>query len=295
MKKGNIFLRFALTCTILLIAWTAISAKLVYLSFQDAEDIYDLEFDITEHGKGGHIKSQLYISLGSCASETTTTKKHGATVSSSTDYYYVVPAFDKNDEVYFICVLVDSKDIPAYKAITYYENPDPVNFEGTINELDDEVYKYMYDSTKEWNDEAMLYDSDAELKKHVLPLCLQSMKFDSAPLFIGIFFVLLALTILMWVLFFRRRSKIKAEASEFVVPVHNNSTNDLYDTQGMIDNYSSSIIIGGISYPKASFDQINAYVNSNEQIKAIKELRDMTGLGLAEAKNIIDNWSSYYN
>ena len=59
MKKGNIFLRFALTCTILLIAWTAISAKLVYLSFQDAEDIYDLEFDITEHGKGGAGTSRV--------------------------------------------------------------------------------------------------------------------------------------------------------------------------------------------------------------------------------------------
>ena len=41
-------------------------------------------------------------------------------------------------------------------------------------------------------------------------------------------------------------------------------------------------------------DRINGYVVSGDSITAIKEFRDMTGLGIAEAKDIIDNWGSYY-
>lgn len=50
----------------------------------------------------------------------------------------------------------------------------------------------------------------------------------------------------------------------------------------------------GVSYPKNSMAHINTYVNNHEVVVAIKELRDMTGLGLAEAKAVIDNWHQYY-
>lgn len=294
MKKKNPFLQIAIVFSVLLIIWTVISAKLVYLSFQDEEDIYKLGFDIVEHGEGGHIKSDIYASLGTCAYETTTRTKNGATVSSSTDYYYVIPAFDKNDDLYFICVLVDSKDASAYQAITYNDNAKAVSFEGTINELDDEIYDYMLESMKEWNDEAGFYASDAELKKHVLPLYLQPMNFDSATVYIIIFLVILALTILMWALFFMKRSKLNAAAAAFQAQAQYQG-NVAFGSDGQVMDASQLVNIYGTSYPKSSLAHINTYVNNHENVIAIKELREITGLGLAEAKNIIDNWSQYYN
>lgn len=298
MKKKNVFLRFAIICSTILIVWTVMSAKLVYLSFQDAEDIYKLGFDIVEHGEGGHIKSDIYYSLGTCAYETTTTTKHGSTVSSSTDYYYVIPAYDKNDDVYFICVLVDSKDDSAYKSITYDENAKAVSFEGTINELDDEIYDYMLESMKEWNDDTEFYASDAELKNHVLPLYLQPMNFDAATAYIITFLVILVVTILMWALYFIKRSKLKVEAATFQAQIQAQPQYPVdasFDTQTIAMDSSQLITLYGTSYPKSSFEHINTYVCNHETVIAIKELRDMTGLGLAEAKNVIDNWSHFYN
>ena len=51
--------KFGLVCgcifTILLAFWLFTSSKLIHLSFQEPEDIYDYSFDITEHGDGGRI------------------------------------------------------------------------------------------------------------------------------------------------------------------------------------------------------------------------------------------------
>ena len=190
--------------------------------------------------------------------------------------------------------MVDSKDASAYKAITYNDNAKAVSFEGTINELDDEIYDYMLESMKEWNDEAGFYASDAELKKHVLPLYLQPMNFDSATANIIVFLVILALTILMWALFFMKRSKLNAAAAAFQAQAQYQG-NVAFGSDGQVMDASQLVNIYGTSYPKSSLAHINTYVNNHENVIAIKELREITGLGLAEAKNIIDNWSQYYN
>ena len=59
-------------------------------------------------------------------------------------------------------------------------------------------------------------------------------------------------------------------------------------------NGTEYTVIGGAKLPKADMDRINGYVAAGDSVTAIRELRDMTGLGIAEAKDIIDNWGSHH-
>lgn len=203
------FLKAALVFTILFGVATFIFSDVIFLSFKDEEDLYGEEFDIIEHGEGGRIATEIYASLGECASETTTTKKNGRVTSTSTDYYYVVPAWDKDEETYYICVKVDKDDRSTYEKITNetwdylyghtdYYGDTTIDFEGTIEELDDELYDYML----EWFREGEMFENETDLRNHVLQLCLEPLDFDSAGIFIAIVIVLLVLAVLFWILFF---------------------------------------------------------------------------------------------
>lgn len=301
------------------------------MSFQDPVDIYETGFDIVEHEDGGHIKTEIFASFGDCASETLTTTKNGTVTSSSTDYYYIVPVYDKNDEEYYICIKIDQDDRSLMNKITNetwdylegtidYLGSNIYDFEGTISEVDDEIYDYMLD----WFRQAEAFDNETELRAHVLPYYLETMHFDAAPSRIIVFVVLLVLTILFWVLFFVKRSKMKnanAAATNGMtmnngmysgatlngVPVANT---DPYNTQYNANNYDTNnnaygysttpnagfetMAINGVSYPKAALDQVNSYVITGQTVQAIKAFRELSGLGLAEAKNVIDNWGQYY-
>lgn len=290
-RSQNGFLKVAIIFTIILIAWAWISSKLIFLSFEDPIDIYDGSFNISDHGTGGRIESSLYLSLGECVSETTTTTKNGRTTSSSTDYYYAIPVDgDDPDYYYYICVVVDSDDKSTLNAITnntydYFNDYDlshldrEYKFEGTLKEMDDDVYDYVKDWFKEggWTSE--------EIKEYVLPIVLTPMNFDMAPAYIIIFIVILLFTILFWVLFFVKKSKLKAQAA---------TAQAQFQAQFPGQEYGQYVVINGVSYPKSSMEHINTYVNNHETITAIQELRNMTGLGLAEAKAVIDNWYQYY-
>lgn len=201
----------------------------VILTFTDEQDLYGENFDIIENGDGGHIVADIYASLGQCSYETTTTKnKSGAITSSSTDYYYIVPAFDKNDETYYICIKVRKDERSIFNTITnntydYLSGEiDELEFgevttafEGTIKDLDDELYNYAL----EWFREAEMYEDEADLRNHVLPLYLEPMKLDSATREIIVLSVLLALTVTFWILFFkaRRNTPTAAYAGNVVV------------------------------------------------------------------------------
>lgn len=165
-------------------------------------------------------------------------------------------------------------DDSAYGATT-------VDFSGTINELDDEIYDLMV----EWFEDAEIYESDADLKAHVLPLCLTTMNFDASTGYIIANVVLLVLAIISWALFFIGRSKQKAR-------IANAHAQTMAQFPGQ--NPEDFVVINGVSYPKSSMAHINSYVNNMEKVVAIKELRDITGLELAEAKNVIENWNKYY-
>lgn len=339
MRNG--FLKIAIVFTILAIFLGYTMSELIFLSFKDPVDIYDYGFDIVKHGEGGHIKTEIFASYGDCASETLTTTKNGTVTSSSTDYYYIIPVYDKNDEEYYICIEVDQDDRKLFNNITNetwdyldgtidYIGSYTYDFEGTIEELDDELYEYML----EWFREVDAFENETELRAHVLPLCLNSMNFGAAPTYIIILIVVLVLTVFFWILFFVRRSKIKANNAAAMsgtgvsganlngMPINNTPqyNNDPYNTQynnqyneqynmGYNNNqydatqYNNnqtgssydSVVVNGVSYPRAALSQVNSYVLTGEKVKAIAAFREISGLGLAESKNIIDNWNQYYN
>lgn len=74
----------------------------------------------------------------------------------------------------------------------------------------------------------------------------------------------------------------------------NHASAGTYTETASYSNGTEYTVIGGTKLPKADIDRINGYVAAGDSVTAIRELRDMTGLGIAEAKDIIDNWGSYY-
>jgi len=58
--------------------------------------------------------------------------------------------------------------------------------------------------------------------------------------------------------------------------------------------FPNDVIINGVHYPKAAFQHVDICVRGQEKIFAIKEVREITGLGLEEAKEVVDHWKKYY-
>lgn len=201
-------LKGAIAFTILFGIFTFFAWDVIFLSFKDEVDMYDDNFDIIKHGDGGRIIAEINLSLGEAVSETTTSTKNGSVTSSRTDHYYVVPVWSGED-TYYVCVKVDEKNRSLYNKITnqtydYLEGEDisstyvKDDFEGTIKELDDELYDYML----EWGRESEMYDNETELRNYMLPLYLEPLDFDNAGPFMIVAIILLAIAIVLFVLFF---------------------------------------------------------------------------------------------
>ncbi len=274
----NFFFKIAIICTTLFVILSFLFSKLIFLSFKDAEDIYGETFDIIEHQDGGHISTEIYACVGECASKTITTTTNGTVTGKSTDHYYIVPAFDKDEETYYICVKVDSKDRSVYNRITNetldylygdtdYLGDTTIDFEGTISELDEELYGYML----EYFREAEFYDSETELRNHVLPLYLEPMNFDVSTTYIIILVVLFVLTVLFWFLTFRqgRTRRASAATNEMYmnngvnlngVPVNTNMPQynaDPYNTQYNTDPYNTQYNNDQYNNPNGQNNQYN--------------------------------------
>lgn len=237
------------------IAFTAIfgffvyfSWNVIFLSFKDGVDLYGEDFNIIEHGEGGRIVADIDLSLGECVSETTEYTKNGRKTSSSTDYYYVVPVWVGEEDTYYVCVQVDQKDRSLYNKITnqtydYLDGKDisssyvTASFDGTIDELDDELYDYML----EWAREGEMFDSETEMRTHMLQLYLQPINFDSSTQYIIVNIVLLAIAVLFWILFFVKGRTVRP-ANANADNSYNVNTNmpqyspDPYNNQFINDN-----------------------------------------------------------
>lgn len=302
MKK--VMLILAIIATAFLAFWLFTSTKLVYLSFQDSEDLYGENFDIKAHGTGGRIVADISYSLGDCAYETLTTTKNGSTTSSSTTYYFVIPAYSTNDDVYYIAVEVKQEDYRTFNSITnnsweYLETGDfscldkTVTVEGTLDDFDEELYGYMIECFEEID----FYETDEELKAHVLPIVLTPMNYDAATGYLITSLVTLALVIVFWALFFIALSKEKAKEAALKEQYEQyRALNPGMDpAMDPAMNPSAFIVIGGVTYPKQAVAHINTYVANHETIVAANELVSLTGISLPEATEIISNWPKYYN
>ena len=249
-----------------------------FASFKKPVDLYADDTDVTKLGRTDAVEADIYAVLDCFATETTTTKRNGAVTGKSKDYYYIVPAF-KGDETYYIGVKSNSDDQRSYDKIADLtwawlsgESSDfgeqSIHIEGCLKKMDKELLGYM----KEWFEESEWFESEAEMEKYVLPVCLETVRFGTVKIMflvgVGVFIVC-AILIITGIISERKDSK-KAKQQTHVV-------------------------INGVSYPKNTFDHVNRCILNKEKIFAVQELRDITGLDLEEAQKIIDNWTqSYY-
>ncbi len=248
-----------------------------FASFKKPVDLYADDTDVTKLGRTDAVEADIYAVLDCFATETTTTKRNGAVTGKSKDYYYIVPAF-KGDETYYIGVKSNSDDQRSYDKIADLtwawlsgESSDfgeqSIHIEGCLKKMDKELLGYM----KEWFEESEWFESEAEMEKYVLPVCLETVRFGTVKIMflvgVGVFIVC-AILIITGIISERKDSK-KAKQQTHVV-------------------------INGVSYPKNTFDHVNRCILNKEKIFAVQELRDITGLDLEEAQKIIDNWTQYY-
>ncbi len=246
-------------------------------SFKKPIDLYAEDTNVTELGRTDAIEADIYASLDCFATETTTTKRNGATTSTKKDYYYIIPAFG-GDDTYYIGVKVYSRDNKSYDKIADLtwawlggETSDygdvTVHAEGCLKEMDDELYDYMV----EWFEEAEWFDSDADIDKYVLPVCLEPVRFGTTRIMFLVSVGVIILGIIVFVLCFRSDRKHSKKVKE-----------------------QTHVVINGVSYPKSTFDHVNRCILNREKVFAVQELRDITGLDLDEAQKIINNWNQYY-
>lgn len=248
-----------------------------FASFKKPVDLYADDTDVTKLGRTDAVEADIYAVLDCFATETTTTKRNGAVTGKSKDYYYIVPAF-KGDETYYIGVKSNSDDQRNYDKIADLtwawlsgESSDfgeqSIHIEGCLKKMDKELLGYM----KEWFEESEWFESEAEMEKYVLPVCLETVRFGTVKIMflvgVGVFIVC-AILIITGIISERKDSK-KAKQQTHVV-------------------------INGVSYPKNTFDHVNRCILNKEKIFAVQELRDITGLDLEEAQKIIDNWTQHY-
>ena len=290
MKRDSFFSTAAITCLIFLAMLVGFSWDTVWYSFKEPVDIYEEGYDFVEAGKGGHIDTTLWVSLDRAVSQTTTTKSRRGGSTSTTKHYYIVPVYDADYNEYYVCVEVSDSDKSSYTRLvnatwTYLEDetlediPHPgIKFTGTAKKLDDDLYKHM----KDWFEEAEWFESDADIEKYVLPIRLVSKDFDMRNGFIIAYVVLAGLSVLCFVISRKRNKKFEQKEEEFRQQTQVVMGDEVYVTLPMG------------SYPKRELARVDAFLAGQDKIQAIAAFRDITGCGLAEAKDIVDHWYDYY-
>ena len=282
---AGVFLVFTIVAVIF--CWDTI-----LYSFQKPVDIYEEDYNFAKEGTGGRIETTFFASLDAAASLTTTHRSRTSS-SSTTNYYYIIPVYEDSSpmgEEYYICVEVSEHERSKYDALVdatwdYLEdeNAEEINhpgikFTGTAKKLDKKVYSYM----KDWFEEAEWFEDENDIDKYVLQISLEEKNFEARNVMIIVILVLLALTILFFVLGKKRDQKLIKQEEEFRQQVQ------------VVNNDEVYINLPCGSYPRSQLARVDAFIANNEKVQAIAALREITGLGLAEAKEIVDNWYKYY-
>lgn len=61
-----------------------------------------------------------------------------------------------------------------------------------------------------------------------------------------------------------------------------------------LEQFPDEVVINRVHYSKSAFTRVDTFVRGSEKVFAIKELRQITGISLEEAKKVVDNWDQYY-
>lgn len=183
----------------------------IYYSFQEQVDVYNTEegYDYKEKGTGGNVRADVDFTLGEAGSIVTTTTRRRGGSSKSTKYYYIIPVV-LNGESCFVCTEVSESKKSDFNLLAK-NNKKTISLTGTFKKLDNQMYKYMVEAIEDLNEyyENKLFKNDAELKAHVLPVCLVPLDFENRNTYITILAVLVILAI-FFLLMGIRKSKKKA-------------------------------------------------------------------------------------
>lgn len=299
-------------------------------AFTGAYDIYDEDVNASDIKIGDGIRTDIYAALDNFGTLETTTKnsKTGNVTGKTYHYYYIIPVFE-GEETRYMAVKVSSGDRKAFDKIVDdtwdylagdadYFTDNEFAAEGNIQKLDGQAYEYFV----EWFEEAEWFDTTDrdEIEEYLVPICLELKELRSTSIMVYVSMGIIALGILIIVIHFVRKSNNKKkEAAEQAAynngfsaaqngeaagnnaatagntaDTANHASAGTYTETASYGNGTEYTVIGGAKLPKADMDRINGYVAAGDSVTAIRELRDMTGLGIAEAKDIIDNWGSYY-
>lgn len=270
----SVLIRFGLVLVVLSIvfgygtskSWTAAFSKPVDINAEPYPKDYN---DIVA------VDTELDMIVDIFAEEEITEETDsGAVLSRKYIYYYIVPVFTE-DDVFYVGVKVDKEDSKPYDKVAdstwaylNYETDtldEKVAFTGRFSEMDEELYEYFED----WFVETEFFESEAEMKEHILPLVLEPMSLGGGK-------VNLIVSIVMFIagaamLFFAFRSGKQAAAA----------TNPI-------------ITVGGISYPSSNFNSVNKMVKKGETANAVKELQRLTGAAPEEAASVVSNWRQHW-
>lgn len=302
-------------------------------AFTGTYDIYDVDASEIKIGDGIKTDIYAVLDTFGTLETTTKNSKTGNVTGKTYHYYYIIPVFD-GDDTYYMAVKVSSSDKKEFDRIaddtwsylldeSDYFTDDEFAAVGNIQKLDGQGYEYFV----EWFEDMEWFDTTDrdEIEEYLLPICLEIKDLKTTSLMVYVSMGVILVSILIIVIHFVRKSnRKKKEAAEqaaynsgFAAAQNGTAAgNDTYTGNTQSDNANASgaqnvtqgtytdtasygngteyTVIGGTKLPKPDMDRINGYVISGDSITAIKELRDITGLGLAEAKDIIDNWGSYY-
>ncbi len=259
-------------------------------AFMKPYDIYDVSYD--EIKVGDAVKTEIDVAFDTYATLETTRKnsKTGNVTGRTYSYYYIIPVSDGYDS-YYMSVKVNQDDKDLFDDICestlngYYADV-PYEFEGNVQKLDDEAYKYM----KEWFEEVGF--GNDEIDEYVLPICLESCVLSNVRMLTIGGIIAVVIGVFLFALYFVLASKKKKKAAEAVASSSYAEAAQAAPAQAASTNY---VEMAGAKFTREELDQINALVVSGSLTDAIREVRDRTGLGLNEAKDIVDNWGNYYN
>lgn len=182
MLRG--FLRkVGIVALILGIVLGVVGREAYMIIFDEPTDIYEevLE-DPAEIKAGMAIETDIFMLLDCFGTSQVEYKnRSGSTYSTSSYDYYILPIFVGEDDTYYVAFEVSNRndDRKTYEKImeeTYRYlsgeassfGEDYVHLYGGLETLKDEMYDYMV----EWFEEVEWFESEEELKEHVLPLYL---------------------------------------------------------------------------------------------------------------------------
>lgn len=252
----------------------------IVIAFSEPVDInVDFPEDVT---KVKAVETTIDMLIDVFAEEETTfTNRSGKVTSKEYDYYYIVPVFTADDDVYYVAVMVNSSKASVYDRIVestwaYLDGEkdylgSSITFSGGFVKMKDELYEYFED----WFEETEWFESEAEMKEHILPLVLKPVVYKNTRLtafaLAGMFVIGL---ICLYFVFFPPKGNGSRRHREATV---------------------TDITLNGVSYPAKTFEKVNKLIEKGEKGKAAQELMKITGMDGEAAVDVVNRWWYYWH